>query len=105
MQERETRTGWLDLALDIDNSMGFDLGLLEQETRFARQQPRLAVFALTIEQMSRGLSHHELGGLRIGLKSKFFRDESDIHIGFVSTNSNKSVCADNFHDDQGSLTL
>lgn len=29
----------------------------------------------------------EVGGLLIGLESKFFRDESDVHVGFVAANT------------------
>lgn len=80
----ETKTGSLNLALDIDNSMGFNLGLLEQETRLARQKPRLAVLALIVEQMPCGVGHHELNSLCIRLKPKLFRYKSNLHIGFIS---------------------
>lgn len=76
------RENALDLALDIDDTVGRRFGLFKQQTRLARQQPHSPI--LLFQQLRGGVVDDETGSLLIGLKSKFFGNEPDIDIGFVS---------------------
>lgn len=72
----------LDLALDIDDTMGRRFGLFEQQARLARQQPHSLI--LLFQQLRGGVVDDETGSLLIGLESKFFSNEPNTDIGFVS---------------------
>jgi hypothetical protein len=72
----------LDLALDIDDTMGICFGLFEQRPCLARQQPYTSV--LLFQQLRGGIVEDKTGGLFIRLESQFFCNESNVHIWFIS---------------------
>lgn len=84
----DSRKGWkmrtgLDLAFDIDDTVGSCFGLIEQRACFARQQPYSPVPLL--QQFFGGVVENKTGGLLVGLESKLFCDKSNVDIWFVST--------------------
>jgi hypothetical protein len=90
-QERDgqLRT-WLDLAFDIDDTVGGCFGLIEQRACFACQQPYSAVPLL--QQFFGGVVQNKTCGLLIGLESKLFCDKSDVDIRFVSRTKCQLEC-------------
>lgn len=70
------------MTLDIDHPMSFGLGLFSEGPGLAGKQPHRGVFLL--QSLLRGVVQDEADALFIGFEAKFFSDEADIYIGFVS---------------------
>lgn len=70
------------LSLDVDDSVRLGLGVFKHSTCFAGQESHMPISLL--QQLSRSILKNKAGTLLIRLKAKFFSDESNLYVGFVS---------------------
>jgi hypothetical protein len=70
------------LALDVDCSEGLRTRAFKHGTGLAGQECN--VFGSVFQQMLAVVVDDELGRISVGLKSEFFRDETQLHIWLVS---------------------
>ena len=79
---KTVKGGLLDLSLNIDNTVRFSFRLLEEQASLASQQPYSPVPFL--EQLRGRVIEDETCGLLIGLEAKFFSNEPNVDIWFIS---------------------
>ena len=71
------------LALDVNSAEGLSSGAIESLAGLAREEVDVGV--PLFEQMLTAMVDNELGGIDIRLETEFFSDESEFHIGLVTS--------------------